>query len=74
MERRNVRQRKVSTRIGPVSDSEKRSAAHARLEALETDHDAGPALQDSDDEFMLDDSEEGGQVVVHVAHMQSRFG
>ena len=51
----------VSTRIGPVSDIERRSAAHARLEALEADHDAGPALQDSDDEFVLEDSEEGTQ-------------
>lgn len=59
MERRTVRQRKVSSRVETVTASERRSAATARLEALETDHDAGPTLQDSDEEFVLEDSDEG---------------
>lgn len=61
MERRTVRQRKVSSRVDTVTASERRSAATARLEALETDHAAGPALQDSDDEFVLEESDEGKQ-------------
>lgn len=66
MERRTVRQRKVSSRVDTVTASERRSAATARLEALETDHDAGPTLQDSDDEFVLEESDEGEQQCVTV--------
>ena len=54
-----VRQRKVSTKIASVTDADRRNAANARLEALETDHDAAPAFQDSDEEFVLEDSDEG---------------
>jgi len=51
--RRTVRQRKVSTRVAVVTDADRRNAANARLEALETDHDAAPTFQDSDEEFVL---------------------
>jgi len=54
-----VRQRKVSTRVAVVTDADRRNAAHARLEALETDHDAAPTFQDSDEEFVLSESDEG---------------
>lgn len=57
--RRIVRQRKVSTKIAAVTDADRRNAATARLEALETDHDTAPTFQDSDDEFVLEDSDEG---------------
>ncbi|KAL3150049.1 hypothetical protein ABBQ38_013399 [Trebouxia sp. C0009 RCD-2024] len=56
--RRIVRQRKVSTKIAAVTDADRRNAATARLEALETDHDTAPTFQDSDDEFVLEDSDE----------------
>lgn len=61
--RRIVRQRKVSSRVAAVTDADRRSAVNARLEALETDHDAAPTFQDSDEEFQLDDSDEGLLVV-----------
>ena len=54
-----MRQRKVSSRVAPVSDVDRRNAANARLEALETDHDAAPTFQDSDEEFVLSGSDEG---------------
>ena len=54
-----MRQRKVSTKIAAVTDADRRNAATARLEALETDHDTAPTFQDSDDEFVLEDSDEG---------------
>ena len=57
--RRVVRQRKVSTKIASVTDADRRNAANARLEALETDHDTAPTFQDSDEEFVLEDSDEG---------------
>lgn len=57
--RRVVRQRKVSTKIASVTDADRRSAANARLEALETDHDTAPTFQDSDEEFVLEDSDDG---------------
>lgn len=57
--RRVVRQRKVSTKIASVTDADRRNAANARLEALETDHDIAPTFQDSDEEFVLEDSDEG---------------
>lgn len=65
--RRVVRQRKVSTRVAAVTDTDRRNAANARLEALETDHDAAPIFQDSDEEFVLSESEEG-ELPVHDAH------
>ncbi len=54
-----MRQRKVSTRVAVVTDADRRNAANARLEALETDHDAAPTFQDSDEEFLLSESDEG---------------
>ena len=54
-----MRQRKVSTKIASVTDADRRIAANARLEALQTDHDTGPTFQDSDEEFVLEDSDEG---------------
>lgn len=54
-----MRQRKVSTRVAVVTDADRRNAANARLEALETDHDAAPTFQDSDEEFVLSESDEG---------------
>ena len=57
--RRTVRQRKVSARVAVVTDADRRSAANARLEALETDHDAAPTFQDSDEEFVLSESDKG---------------
>lgn len=57
--RRVVRQRKVSTKIASVTDADRRNAATARLEALETDHDTAPTFQDSDEEFVLEDSDDG---------------
>ncbi len=57
--RRAVRQRKVSTRVAAVTDTDRRNAANARLEALETDHEAAPTFQDSDEEFVLSESDEG---------------
>lgn len=54
-----MRQRKVSTKIASVTDADRRNAANARLEALETDHDTAPTFQDSDEEFVLEDSDEG---------------
>ena len=42
-----------------MTDADRRNAATARLEALETDHDSVPAFQESDEEFVLDDSDEG---------------
>lgn len=66
MERRTVRQRKVSSRVDTVTASERRSAASARIEALETDHDAGPAVYDSDDEFVLEDSDDGKKRTVYM--------
>ena len=57
--RRVVRQRKVSTKIASITDVDLRNAASARLEALETDHDTAPTFQDSDEEFVLEDSDEG---------------
>lgn len=48
----------MSTRVAAVTDADRRSAVNARLEALETDHDAAPTFQDSDEEFQLDDSDE----------------
>ena len=54
-----MRQRKVSTKIASVTDADRRIAANARLEALETDHDTVPTFQDSDEEFVLEDSDEG---------------
>lgn len=65
--RRVVRQRKVSTRVAAVTDTDRRNAANARLEALETDHDAAPIFQDSDEEFVLSESEEG-ELPLHDAH------
>lgn len=59
--RRVVRQRKVSIKIASVTDADRRNAANARLEALETDHDTAPTFQDSDEEFVLQDSEEGSK-------------
>lgn len=58
-EGRRVRQRKVSTKIASITDVDRRNAASARLEALETDHDTAPTFQDSDEEFVLEDSDEG---------------
>ena len=54
-----MRQRKVSTRVAVVTDADRRNAANARLEALETDHDAAPTFQDSDEEFVLSESDKG---------------
>ena len=54
-----MRQRKVSTRVAVVTDADRRNAANARLEALETDHDAAPTFQESDEEFLLSESDEG---------------
>ena len=68
-----MRQRKVSSRVDTVTASERRSAASARLEALETDHDAGPAVQDSDDEFVLDDSDEGTKRTVYMRLETKRY-
>ena len=61
-ERRSVRARKVSQRIGTVSTVEREDAVNARLEALENDDAAGEGVVgDSDEEFLLDESDEGGQ-------------
>ena len=59
--RRVVRQRKVSAKIASVTDADRRNAATARLEALETDHDNAPAFHDSDEEFVLEESDEGNR-------------
>ena len=54
-----MRQRKVSTKIATVTDADRRNAASARLEALETDHHNAPTFHDSDEEFVLEESDEG---------------
>ena len=60
-ERRSVRARKVSQRIGKVSAADREDAVSARLEALENDDAAGEGVVgDSDEEFLLDESDEGG--------------
>ena len=59
-ERRSVRSRKVSRRIGTVSAAERENVTHARLEALENDDAAGEGVVgDSDEEFLLEESDEG---------------
>lgn len=59
-ERRSVRSRKVSKRIGAVSAAERENVTHARLEALENDDAAGEGVVgDSDEEFLLEESDEG---------------
>ena len=58
--RRSGRNKKVSQRLGVVTDKDQRQAATARLEALEDDDNV---LEEpgagSDDEFVLEDSDEG---------------
>ena len=59
-ERRSVRSRKISQRIGTVSAAERENVTSARLEALENDDGAGEGVVgDSDDEFLLEESDEG---------------
>ena len=59
-ERRSVRSRKISQRIGTVSAAERENVTSARLEALENDDGAGEGVVgDSDDEFLLEESAEG---------------
>lgn len=73
-ERRVVRQRKVSTKIASIaSDADRRNAANARLEALETDHDTAPTFQDSDEEFVLEDSDEGSTGSRHSECFSTRL-
>ncbi|KAK9816298.1 hypothetical protein WJX74_002342 [Apatococcus lobatus] len=61
--RRSTRDKKTSQRVGLVDKAERQQAASARLDRLEDDQDAGEALGHlSDDEFRLDDSDEGAQI------------
>ena len=60
MSRRETRQRKVSQKIGALSDADKQQAASARLQALELDEPIGALQEDiSDDEFLAEGSDEG---------------
>ena len=67
--RRVVRVRKVSQRVGQVSAAERESARNARLDALEND-DAGGGQEgvtgDSDEEFVLPDSDDGVGALGHA--------
>ena len=60
MSRRETRQRKVSQKIGALSDADKQQAASARLQALELDEPIGALQEDiSDDEFLAEGTDEG---------------
>ena len=74
--RRVVRARKVSQRVGQVSAAERERTRNARLDALEDD-DAGGGGQegapgDSDEEFVLPDSDDGALPLLLAACMRSR--
>jgi hypothetical protein len=62
-ERRSVRSRKVSRQIAVVSAAERENVTNARLEALENDDAAGEGVGDSDEEFQLEESDEGNKLV-----------
>ncbi len=60
MSRRETRQRKVSQKVGALSDADKQQAASARLQALELDEPIGALQEDiSDDEFLAEGTDEG---------------
>lgn len=67
--RRVVRARKVSQRVGQVSAAERENVRNARLDALEND-DAGGAnagvTGDSDEEYVLQDSDDGAAERLHA--------
>lgn len=59
MSRRETRQRKVSQKVGALSDADKQQAASARLQALELDEPIGALQEDiSDDEFLAEGTDE----------------
>ena len=66
--RRSVRARKVSQRISTVSLAERENAKNARLDALENDDATGEGVVgDSDEEFVIQDSDEGDAVLYCMA-------
>ena len=68
MSRRETRQRKVSQKIGALSDADKQQAASARLQALELDEPIGALQEDiSDDEFLAEGTDEGAPCPARAA-------
>lgn len=64
--RRSVRARKLSQRVGQVSAAERENVRIARLDALENDDAAGEGVVgDSDEEFAIQESDEGAMYTVH---------
>ncbi|KAK9862392.1 hypothetical protein WJX84_004648 [Apatococcus fuscideae] len=62
--RRSGRDKKTAQKVAVVGKAERQQAATARLDRLEDDQDAAEILgQQSDDEFRLEDSDEGPQLV-----------
>ncbi|KAK9862394.1 hypothetical protein WJX84_009268 [Apatococcus fuscideae] len=60
--RRSGRDKKTAQKVAVVGKAERQQAATARLDRLEDDQDAAEILgQQSDDEFRLEDSDEGPQ-------------
>ena len=73
-ELRSVRARKVSQRIGKFSAAERENVVSARLEALENDDAAAEGVVgDSDEEFLLDESDEGVQCLSSCHTARSFF-
>lgn len=66
--RRSSRARKVSQRISTVSLAERENAKNARLDALENDDATGEGVVgDSDEEFVIQGSDEGDAVLHCIA-------
>ncbi len=60
-----MRSRKVSRHIAIVTAAERENVTNARLEALENDDAAGEGVVgDSDEEFQLEESDEGDKLAL----------